>query len=147
MIDMYYSYSPPGTGGYHASEGDTNVTADNNAQDDKVVYAAPVQAVNIPHQAAASGEQYAVSTKAISKTSEEQPPSGQYNNGTHDTKKDTQGVSSSSSNSRLMTYYVQGVSMLNVHTYVRIYIHTYTLCTLYICIHIYHKLRMLLCRF
>ena len=146
MIDTYCSYSPPGTGGTHASEGDTNVTTDSNAQDDKVVYAAPVQAVNIPHQASASGEQYAVSTKAVSKTSEEQPPSGQYNDATHDTKKDTQGVSSSSSNSRLMTYYVQGVSMLNVHTYVYTYIHT-----LYVPVHmytyIYHKLRMLLCRF
>ena len=113
-----YSYSPPGTGGYHASEGDTNVTAD-----DKVVYAAPVQAVNIPHQAAASGEQYAVSTKTVSKTSEEQPPSGQYNGATHDTKKDTQGVSSS--NSGLMIY-IQGVSILNVHTYIYTYIpHAY----------------------
>ena len=71
-------------------EGDTNViTTDNNAQNDKVVYAAPVQAVNIPHQAAASGEQYAVSTKSVNKTSEEQLPS-EY---VHDTKKDTQGVS------------------------------------------------------
>ena len=98
MIDIsylhVYSYSPPGTGGYHASEGDTNVTIDSNAQDDKVVYAAPVQAVNIPHQAVASGEQYAVSTKAVSKTSEEQPPSGQYHDATHDTKKDTEKVSS-----------------------------------------------------
>ena len=106
-----YSYSPPGTSGYHASEGDTNVTIDSNAQDDKVVYAAPVQVVNIPHQAAASGEQYAVSTKAVSNASKEQPLSGQYND---DTKKDTQGVSSS--NSGLMIY-VQGVSILNVHTY------------------------------
>ena len=31
------------------------------------------QVVNIPHQAAASGEQYAVPTKAVSKTSEQQP--------------------------------------------------------------------------
>ena len=98
MIDISYllvhSYSPPGTGGTHASEGDTNVTADSIDQDDKIVYAAPVQAVNIPHQASASGEQYAVSTKAVSKTSVEQPPSRQYHDATHDAKKDTEKVSS-----------------------------------------------------
>ena len=32
------------------------------------------QTATIPHQAAASAEQYAVSTKAVNKTSEEQPP-------------------------------------------------------------------------
>ena len=91
-----YLYSPPGTGGTHASEGDTNViTTDSNAQNDKVVYAAPVQAVNIPHQAAASGEQYAVSTKSVSKTNEEQLPNRQYDDGACDTRKDTQGVSCS----------------------------------------------------
>ena len=107
MIHMYvvvlhtksYLYSPPGTGGTHASEGDTNViTTDSNAQCDKVVYAAPVQAVNIPHQAAASGEQYAVSTKTINKTSDEQLPSRQYDDAAHDTRKDTQEVSCSSYN-------------------------------------------------
>ena len=90
MISVF-SFSPPGTGGTHASEGDTNViTTDSNAQNDRVVYAAPVQAVNIPHQAAASGEQYAVSTKSVSKTSEEQLPQKHV-----DTKKDFQGVSAS----------------------------------------------------
>ena len=64
-----------------------------NGQDDKVVYAAPAQTATIPHQAAASGEQYAVSTKAANKTSEEQPPTRQYDTTHHDTKKDTQGVS------------------------------------------------------
>ena len=85
-----FSFSPPGTGGTHASEGDTNVITTDKAQYDKVVYAAPVQAVNIPHQAAASGEQYAVSTKTANKTSEEQLPQKHV-----DTKKDFQGVSAS----------------------------------------------------
>ena len=57
------------------------------------MYAAPAQTVNIPHQAAASGEEYAVSTKATNKTTEEQPPCRQYDDTTHDTKKDTKGVS------------------------------------------------------
>ena len=77
------------------------MTTDSNDQNDKVVYAAPAQTVNIPHQAAASGEQYAVSTKSANKTTEEQPPSRQYDqppsrqydDTTHDTKKDTKGVS------------------------------------------------------
>ena len=69
------------------------MTADSNGQNDKVMYAAPAQTVNIPHQAAASGEQYAVSTKAANKTSEEQPPSRHFDDTTHDTKNDTKGVS------------------------------------------------------
>ena len=67
------------------------MTTDNNIQYDKVVYAAPVQAVNIPHQAAASGEQYAVSTKAVNKTKQKQQQQQQHVD-TPDTKKDFQGV-------------------------------------------------------
>ena len=67
------------------------MAADNNAQDDKVVYAAPVQAATIPHQASASGEQYAVSTKAVNKTSEKHLP--QEHVDAPDTTKDFQGVS------------------------------------------------------
>ena len=85
-------YSPPaGTGGTHASKEYTNVTTDSSAQDDKVVYAAPAQAATIPHQAAASGEQYAVSTKAVNKTSEKHLP--QEHVDVPDTTKDLQGVS------------------------------------------------------
>ena len=69
------------------------MTTDSNDQNDKVMYAAPAQTATIPHQVSASGEQYAVSTKAANKTSEEQPPSRQYDDTTHDTKKDTKGVS------------------------------------------------------
>ena len=69
------------------------MTADNSAQYDKVVYAAPVQAATIPHQAAASGEQYAVSTKAVNKTSEKNLP--QEHVDAPDTTKDFQGVSAS----------------------------------------------------
>ena len=67
------------------------MTTDNNAQYDKVVYAAPAQTVNIPHQAAASGEQYAVSTKAVNKTSEKQQQLQHVD--ALDTTKDLQGVS------------------------------------------------------
>ena len=80
--------SPPGT-----AEVDTNVTTDINGPDDKVLYAAPAQTATIPHQAAASGEQYAVSTKAVNKTSDDQPPSRKYDDAARDAKKDTQGVS------------------------------------------------------
>ena len=86
---LAYSCSPPGTGGTHASKGNYNT------QNDKAVYAAPAQAVAIPHQTAASGEQYAVSTKTANKTSEGQPPSSQYDDIVNNTKKDTQGVSNS----------------------------------------------------
>ena len=68
------------------------MTTDNNTQYDKVVYAAPAQTVNIPHQAAASGEQYAVSTKAVNKTSEKQQQQQQHVD-VPDTTKDLQGVS------------------------------------------------------
>ena len=93
MVSVFYLCSPPDTGGTHASEGDTNVTTESNAQYDKVVYAAPAQTVNIPHQAAASGEQYAVSTKTVNNTSEQQLP--QEHVVAPDTKKDFQGVSPS----------------------------------------------------
>ena len=91
MVSVFHLYSPPGTGGTHVSEGDTNVTTDSSAQYDKVVYAAPIQTVNIPHQASASGEQYAVSTKTVNKTSEQQLP--QEHVEAPDTKTDFQGVS------------------------------------------------------
>ena len=71
------------------------MTTDNNTQYDKVVYAAPVQAVNIPHQAAASGEQYAVSTKAVNNTKQKQQQQQQQQQqhiDAPDTKKDFQGV-------------------------------------------------------
>ena len=68
------------------------MTTDNNAQYDKVVYAAPAQTINIPHQAAASGEQYAVSTKAVNKTSEKQQQQQQHVDAP-DTTKGLQGVS------------------------------------------------------
>ena len=64
-----------------------------NAQYDKVVYAAPAQTATIPHQAAASGEQYAVSTKAVNKTSEKQQ---QQHVDAPNTTKDLQGVSANS---------------------------------------------------
>ena len=83
---MCNPYSPPGTGGTHTSKGDFN------AQHDKVVYAAPAQAEAVPHQTAASGEQYAVSTKTANMTSEKQPPSSQYDDVNNITK-DTHGVS------------------------------------------------------
>ena len=70
------------------------MTTNSTAQDDKVVYAAPVQAVTIPHQAVASGEQYAVSTKAINKTSEKHL--SQEHVDAPDTTKDFQGVSANS---------------------------------------------------
>ena len=47
----------------------------------------------IPHQASASGEQYAVSTKATTKTNENQPTNNQYDD-VRDAKMETQGVSS-----------------------------------------------------
>ena len=68
-----------------------------NAQYDKVVYAAPAQTATIPHQAAASGEQYAVSTKAVNKISEKQQQQQQQQHvAAHDTTKDFQGVSANS---------------------------------------------------
>ena len=86
------------------------MTTDSNGQDDKVMYAAPAQTVNIPHQAAASGEQYAVSTKAANKTSEKQPPSGKYDGAAHDTKRATEGVSTRVS--------VAVIVMIYIHMYV-----------------------------
>ena len=94
MFSCICVHSPPGTGGTHTSEGYTNVTTDSNAQDDKVVYAAPAQTINIPHQASASGEQYAVSTKAVNKTSEKHLPQERVD--AADTTKDFQGVSANS---------------------------------------------------
>ena len=93
MASVFPLYSPPDTGGTHASERDTNVTMDNKTKYDNVVYATPAQTVNIPHQAAASGEQYAVSSKAVSKSSEQQLPREHVD--APDTKKDFQGVSAS----------------------------------------------------
>ena len=52
--------------------------------------------MNIPHQTASTGDMYAVSTKAVGKTSQEQPPAGEGNgvqDATSNPKKDTEGVS------------------------------------------------------
>ena len=92
-----HSNSPPGTGGTHASGEETNGATSSSVQyDDKVLYAAPAQAVTIPHQTVSTGDMYAVSTKTVGKTSQEQPPAGE-NNGVHDAtsdpKRDTGGVS------------------------------------------------------
>ena len=92
-----HSHSPPGTGGTHASGEETNGATTSSVQyDDKLLYAAPAQTVNVPHQTASTGDMYAVSTKAVGKTSEEQPPAGE-GNGVHDAmsdpKRDTEGVS------------------------------------------------------
>ena len=91
------SYSPPGTGGTHASGEETNGGINSSAQyDDKVLYAAPALTMNIPHQTVSTGDMYAVSTKAVGKASQEQPPAGEGNgvhDATSDPKKDTEGVS------------------------------------------------------
>ena len=89
-------YSPTGTIGSTALEGGTNAITDNNIQSDKVVYAAPAQIVTVPHQTSATGDLYAVSTKAAQKPGQEQQPSGESNDAPPDTiKANTQGVSSS----------------------------------------------------
>ena len=72
------------------------MTTDNNAQYDKVVYAAPAQTAIIPHQAAASGEQYAMSTKAVNKTNKQQQQQQHQHVDAPDTTKDFQGVSANS---------------------------------------------------
>ena len=52
---------------------ETNEATAINSQYDKVVYAAPAQTVAVPHQTSAAGEQYAVSTKAVSRKNKEEP--------------------------------------------------------------------------
>ena len=97
-MDTYvHIRSPPGTGGTHASGEETNGATTSSVQyDDKVLYAAPAQAVIVPHQTMSTGDMYAVSTKAVGKTSQEQPPAGESNgvhDATSDPKRDTGGVS------------------------------------------------------
>ena len=86
IIPTYLSYSPTSTGGSHASGGD--------AYFDKVVYSDPSQTMSVPHQTSATGDIYAVSTKATNYVNQEQLPSREYDD-TLDTKKDNQGVSGS----------------------------------------------------
>ena len=86
-----HTYSPTGTGGSHTSGGAGTISAINDLYD-KVEYAAPAQTVTVSHQTSTSGEEYAVSTKAAKKTSQEQPPTEKYDS-VHATKKDTQEVS------------------------------------------------------
>ena len=93
---MYiHPHSPTGTSASHGLGGETGVTTTTNAGYDKVVYAAPAQTVTVPHQASAAGEMYAVSTKAANKKKQEQPPPQEHVD-VDDTKKNPQGVSSSS---------------------------------------------------
>ena len=66
-----------------------------------------------------------MSTKAVNKASDEQPPSGKYDDAAHDTKKDTQGVStgvliavSSSNDIPVSTVaYVRSLGLAWVRTY------------------------------
>ena len=90
-----HTHSPPATGGAHASEGETktNTTTTTNTGYDKILYAAPAQTINVPHQTSSAGELYAVSTKAVNKKNQDQPPQEYVNK--DDTKKDFQGVSNS----------------------------------------------------
>lgn len=96
---MYiHTCSPTGTSQTYTSGEEVNGAIPTSSQCDKVVYAAPAQIVAVPHQASATGDMYAVSTKAVGKASQEQPPAGE-GNGVRDIKsdppkKDTGGVSS-----------------------------------------------------
>ena len=98
LYGYIYSHSPPGTGGTHASGEETNGATTSSLQyDDKVLYAAPAQTVIVPHQTVSTGDMYAVSTKAVGKTSQEQPPAGESNgvhDATSDPKRHPEGVSS-----------------------------------------------------
>ena len=85
--------SPTSTGGSHALAAETNGNTDSNGHSDKVLYAAPAQAVTVPHQTSAGGQEYAVSTKAANKT-QAQLPSEQYDD-VQGTKKEVQAVSDS----------------------------------------------------
>ena len=89
------THSPPATGGTHASEGETKTDATTAANTgyDKVLYAAPAQTVNVPHQTSAAGELYAVSTKTVNRKNQNLQPQEHVNK--DDTKKDFQGVSNS----------------------------------------------------
>ena len=104
-----YSNSPPDTSGSHASGSEPNVTADNK-QHDKVLYDAPAKTVTIPHQTSASGQEYAVSTKAANKTSQALLPSEQYDD-IQGTKIDTQGVSN---NYMYVCLYLDGTEVLTI---------------------------------
>ena len=88
-----HTHSPPATGGTHASEGETKTNTTTNTGYDKILYAATAQTVNVPHQTSSAGELYAVSTKAVNKKNQDQPPQEHVNK--DDTKKNFQGVSNS----------------------------------------------------
>ena len=98
-IQCFHAHSPPATSGALTSEGETktNTTTATNTGYDKVLYAAPAQTVTVPHQTSAGGDLYAVSTKAVNKKNQDQPPQEHVNK--DDIKKDFQGVSNSNSSS------------------------------------------------
>ena len=71
-----YPHSPTDTSRTYTLGEETNeatVSSYSDQYDDKVVYAAPVQTVTVPHQTSAAGELYAVSTKAVNKKKQEEP--------------------------------------------------------------------------
>ena len=94
-IVCIHTHSPPANGGTHTPEGETktDATTATNTGFEKVLYAAPVQTVTVPHQTSAGGELYAMSTKAVNKKNKDQSPQEHFNK--DDTKEDIQGVSSS----------------------------------------------------
>ena len=74
QVDMYiYACSPTGTSQTYTSGEEANGAIPTDSQCDKVVYAAPAQIVAVPHQASATGDMYAVSTKAVNRKSQEEP--------------------------------------------------------------------------
>ena len=72
---MYiHAYSPTDNRRTYSLGEETNgATTSSDQYDDKVVYAAPAQIVAVPHQASATGELYAVSTKTVTKKSKVEP--------------------------------------------------------------------------
>ena len=72
---MYiHVYSPTDNSRTYTLGEETNgATTISDQYDDKVVYATPAQIVTVPHQASATGELYAVSTKTMTKKSKEEP--------------------------------------------------------------------------
>ena len=69
-----HAHSPTDTSRTYTLGEETNEATVINSQYDKVVYAAPAQTVTVPHQASATGDMYAVSTKAVNRKNKEQPP-------------------------------------------------------------------------
>ena len=64
-------------------------TIDSNASQDQVVYSVPLKTVTLP---STSRQQHTLPTKAVSNTSQEQPPSGDSSD-VHEAKRDIQAVS------------------------------------------------------